>query len=57
MNFDHNRGLDEHGATGVEYALVISFVSIVVVAAVVSLGGGFDVWAAALVDTVSDLLS
>ena len=57
MILDHNRGLNEHGATGVEYALVISFVSLVLVAAVVSLGGVFNVWVGNLVETIAALLS
>lgn len=47
----------ERGATGVEYALVIGFVSLVIVGAAVSLGSGFNVWASSLADVLGDLLS
>lgn len=57
MKVLHHRGFGERGATGVEYALVISFVSLFVIAAAVSLGGGFVEWAATLADTIGTLLS
>jgi Flp pilus assembly pilin Flp len=48
---------DERGVTAVEYSLVIGFVSLAVIAAAVSLGGGFVTWANDLVDLVGTLLS
>jgi Flp pilus assembly pilin Flp len=57
MKFRHHRGPNERGATGVEHALVISFVSLLVVAATVTLGGGFVTWAATIADTIGMLLS
>jgi Flp pilus assembly pilin Flp len=47
----------ERGVTAVEYALVISFVSLLVVAAAVSLGSGFTVWASSVADEIGTLLS
>ncbi|MEO6606824.1 MAG: Flp family type IVb pilin [Aeromicrobium sp.] len=57
MNSFRNKCARERGATGVEYALIIGFVSLAIVAAAVSLGGGFNVWAGTVVDTVADLLN
>ena len=57
MKFYQRRRACERGATGTEYALLIGFVSLAIVAAAVSLGGGFNVWAGELVDTISTLLS
>lgn len=56
MEIHHKRCARERGATGTEYALVIGFISLAIVAAAVSLGGGFNVWAAGVVETVADLL-
>lgn len=56
MRIHQDKRAREQGATGTEYALVIGFVSLAIVAAAVSLGGGFNVWAATVVDTVGDLL-
>lgn len=57
MKFYLHKRDRERGATGTEYALLIGFVSLAIVAAAVSLGGGFNVWAGTVVDTVADLLS
>lgn len=57
MKFCHCRSREERGATGAEYALVISFVSLLLIAATVSLGGGFVTWASSIADIVGDLLS
>jgi len=57
MNNSEKSAELELGVAGTEYALVISFVSLVVIAAAVSLGGGFVAWASTLVNTVGTLLS
>lgn len=57
MEIHHDKHARERGATGTEYALVIGFVSLAIVAAAVSLGEGFNAWAGGVVDTVAALLS
>jgi Flp pilus assembly pilin Flp len=57
MKICPRRRTDHQGVTSVEYALVIGLVSLVVIAAAVSLGDGFTVWATTLADTVGSLLS
>ncbi|WP_332643982.1 Flp family type IVb pilin [Aeromicrobium sp.] len=57
MKYIHDTPARERGATGVEYALVIGLVSLVIVGAAVSLGGGFAVWANTLVGAVDALLN
>lgn len=48
---------DERGASAVEYALVVGLVSVLVVAAAVTLGSGFTTWASTLVGIVDGLLN
>jgi len=57
MEDSGRRSERELGVAGTEYALVISFVSLVVIAAAVSLGGGFVSWATTLANTIGTLLS
>lgn len=57
MKYIHDPRAREGGATAVEYALVIGLVSLVIVGAAVSLGGGFAVWANTLVGVVDALLN
>lgn len=57
MKICHVRGREERGVTGTEYALVISFVSLLVIASAVSLGSGFVDWAATVANTIETLLS
>ncbi len=57
MRIVHDRRVEAQGATGAEYALVISFVSLLVIAAVVSLGSRFVTWTSTLADTIATLLS
>lgn len=55
--FDRLWSAQERGVTAIEYALVISFVSLVVVGAAVNLGSGFTVWAGSIADQIGILLS
>ncbi|AXT85887.1 Flp family type IVb pilin [Aeromicrobium sp. A1-2] len=48
---------DETGATGVEYALIIGLVSLAMVGAAITLGGGFTTWAGTVVSAVGTLLN
>lgn len=53
---NRSRSRREHGAVGVEYALLIGLVSLTMVAAVVLLGGTFVAWVSSLVTHVGHLL-
>jgi Flp pilus assembly pilin Flp len=57
MNISHRRATNQQGVTSVEYALVVGLVSLVIVAATVTLADRFTTWVTALANTVGSLLS
>lgn len=57
MRYPHRRvTMRDHGVTGVEYAMVICFVSLLLVAGAVTLGGAFSTWANGITDQLGVLL-